>query len=196
MGSKVTFIGHRNLIVKETEELLKNAIEEQIAQGRTEFMMGTHGEFDELALKACREIRETHPEIQIEVVLTSQNVIHKPDPWSWTPYKDVKTVMFDIENEHFKRRITVSNRKMIDECDVLICYVNVDAYKSGAKTAMNYAKRKGLEIINLRKQKEDLSRMKIRSNSLKRLNFGVFLQILIRRIRIRLHSPLLKSPRN
>ena len=38
---------------------------------------------------------------------------------------------------------------MIDGCDTLICYVDFKRYRSGAKTAMNYAKRKGLKIVNL-----------------------------------------------
>jgi hypothetical protein len=44
---------------------------------------------------------------------------------------------------------------MIDNCDTLICYVNKKHNPSGAKTTMNYAKRKGLEIINLYDEKDD-----------------------------------------
>ena len=45
---------------------------------------------------------------------------------------------------------------MIDTCDALICYVDEKAYRSGAKTAMRYAKRKGLRIINLYDEKDKL----------------------------------------
>lgn len=41
---------------------------------------------------------------------------------------------------------------MIDSCNLIICYVNKKRIHSGAKTAMNYAKRKGLHIINLYKE--------------------------------------------
>ena len=57
--------------------------------------------------------------------------------------------MFEIEDLHYKQRITTSNKKMIDSCDTLICYVDPNAWKSGAKTTMNYAQKKGLKIINL-----------------------------------------------
>ena len=40
---------------------------------------------------------------------------------------------------------------MIDNYDTLIRYVNKKHNPSGAKLAMNYAKRKGLRIINLYK---------------------------------------------
>lgn len=43
---------------------------------------------------------------------------------------------------------------MIDKCDTLICYVDKKQKPSGAKTAMNYAKRKGLKIINLFKEED------------------------------------------
>lgn len=58
-------------------------------------------------------------------------------------------VLYEIEEVHYKRRITLSNQKMIDECDTLICYVDESAYQSGAKTAMRYAQKKGLRIVNL-----------------------------------------------
>lgn len=43
---------------------------------------------------------------------------------------------------------------MIDACDKLFCYVDEKTYRSGAKTAMRYAKRKGLEIINLWREQD------------------------------------------
>ncbi|MCH5158727.1 MAG: hypothetical protein J1F33_05995 [Clostridiales bacterium] len=57
--------------------------------------------------------------------------------------------MYEIEDTHFKRQITLSNQLMTDACDSLICYVDEKAYRSGAKTALNYAKKRGLKIINL-----------------------------------------------
>ena len=43
---------------------------------------------------------------------------------------------------------------MIDGCDTLICYVDKKQSPSGAKTAMNYAKRKGVRIINLFREED------------------------------------------
>lgn len=57
--------------------------------------------------------------------------------------------MFEIENLHYKQRIMASNKHMVDCCDTLICYVRPDSWHSGAKTVMNYAKKKGTKIINL-----------------------------------------------
>ena len=85
---------------------------------------------------------------KIEVVITNYNpkiqdkIIIKENP-------KYETVMFEIEDLHPKQRITASNKQMIDSCDSLICYVDPNSWKSGAKTTMNYAQKKGLKIINL-----------------------------------------------
>ena len=146
---KTAFIGHRQIFAQNLPQRLTETIKDEIKNGCLLFTMGTHGEFDRLALQSCRKLRKEYPELQIEVVLTSLHTIQKSDEWDSTPYSDVSTVLYDIEEAHFKQQITLSNRKMIDTCDALICYVDEKAYRSGAKTAMRYAKRKGLRIINL-----------------------------------------------
>lgn len=151
---RTAFIGHRKLFAKNIEERLAAAIQAEIERGCTAFTMGTHGEFDKLALSACRSMRKRYPDIEIEVVITSLNAVKKDSELEAVPYADVKTVMFDIEDAHYKQRITLSNRKMINSCDKLICFVDEHSYRSGAKTAMNYAKKKGLTIINLYREED------------------------------------------
>lgn len=100
-------------------------------------------------------------DIDIEVVITIFNTINPEiifeggEKFVFKKYEGVKTIMFDIEKQHFKKRITLSNRLMIDECETLICYVGRKKYASGAKSAMNYAKRKGLKIVNLYKLEDN-----------------------------------------
>ena len=151
---RTAFIGHRKLFAKNIEERLILAIQTEIENGCMSFTMGTHGEFDKLAFSACRSMRKRYPDIEIEVVITSLNAIKKDCEFDTAPYADVKTVIYDIEDAHYKQRITLSNRKMIDNCDTLICYIDETAYRSGAKTAMRYAKKKGLTIINLYREED------------------------------------------
>ena len=120
---RTAFIGHRKVFAKDIAERLAAAIRNEIEGGCRVFTMGTHGEFDVLALSVCRSLR-THYDLEIEVVITSLNTIKKGSESAAAPYADVKTVMFEIEDTHFKRRITLSNLRMIDGCDTLICYVN------------------------------------------------------------------------
>lgn len=155
MHNKVCFIGHRN-IYENIREKIKETVENEIKNGCKFFTMGTHGEFDKMALSVCRELRHIYKEIKIEVIITSfksiEPIIDHDEIFGdekYTPYEDVETIMYNIEEEHYKRQIIASNRQMIDSCDTLICYVNKKHNPSGAKLAMNYAERKGLRIINL-----------------------------------------------
>ncbi len=126
--SKTAFIGHRQLCGKGIYQRIENSIEEIILeQGCNNFTMGTYGEFDNLALNACRNLRKKYKDINIEIVFTS---LHKIDKYS-DYYRDVSTVIYEIEDAHFKTQITLSNRLMIDTCDTLICYV--DEKKTKAK---------------------------------------------------------------
>ena len=155
MERKIAFIGHRHVYYADkVKERLQSVIEQCIGDGCSHFLMGAHGDFDQMALNACRSARKNHPDIQIEVVLISYHTIEKKHGIDYVPYQDVQTVMFDIEDLHFKQQITESNRQMIDGCDTLICYVDKKQSPSGAKIAMNYAKRKRLKIINLFREED------------------------------------------
>ena len=57
--------------------------------------------------------------------------------------------MYDIEEQHFKRKIVFSNQQMIKNCDTLICYVDTTKTYGGAILAYKYAKKLGLHIVNL-----------------------------------------------
>lgn len=160
MNKKICFIGHRHIYnYKEIREKLYKIVEEEIKNGCEFFTMGTHGEFDEMALSVCRELRKVYANIEIEVVITSFKEIepiidHDPifGDEKYIPYSDVKTTMYDIEEEHYKRKIVVSNQQMIDNCNTLICYVNPKKTYGGAILAYKYAKKKGLQLVNLYNQ--------------------------------------------
>ena len=152
---KTALIGHRQIIANNIENRLLIAIKQQIEKGCKKFTMGTHGAFDSLALSACKHLREIYPDLEIEVAITSLNAIKKDTISDYTPYSDVQTVMYDIECAHYKQQITLSNKLMLDTCDALICYVDDNyIHPSGARTAMQYANKIGLKIINLYR-KED-----------------------------------------
>lgn len=160
MDKKVAFIGHRNIGFGPIRNKLKLAIENEIKDGCKNFIMGTHGSFDELALSVCRELRQSYSDVIIEVVITSLKQIEKKLYYSddlgqdfEKPYSDVCTLIYEIDEAYFKNKITISNRKMIDSCSALICYVNKKHNPSGAKRAMNYAVTKGIRIINLYDEK-------------------------------------------
>ncbi len=148
---KTAFIGHRQIFARNIEEKLTDAIRTEIESGCRTFTMGTHGAFDRLALSVCKRLRSDYKDLEIEVVITSLNSIKEN---AYSSFDGVKTTMYDIENAHYKQQIILSNRQMIDTCDTLICYVDTSAYRSGAKTALNYAIKHGLKIVNLYREED------------------------------------------
>ncbi len=152
MCKKVAFVGHRN-VWKDIRNKLYDRVKEYIEEGCMFFTMGTHGEFDRMALSVCRELKKRYKDIKIEVVITSLTQINSNldlnGSEKYNPYSDVSTVMYNTEEEHFKRKIVVSNQQMIDTCDTLICYVDTKRTYGGAILAYKYALKKGLSIINL-----------------------------------------------
>lgn len=138
---KVGFIGHRRVFGKNVEQRLAEAIKSEAENGCKSFIMGVHGEFDRLALKTCKQIRSIYNDIRIETVITSLGIVTGYD--GSTLFDDVDIVKYEIDDLHFKQRITRSNRLMIDECDAVICYVDMSKSRSGAKSTLNYAKNAG-----------------------------------------------------
>lgn len=156
MNKKACFIGHRNIWNENLKIKLAQVVEQEILTGTKHFTMGTHGDFDKVALNVCKDLRNRYKDIVIEVViidLQQLKTIVKSDPIlgieKYIPYDDVETVIYDTEQCHYKAKIISSNKQMVDNCTTLICYVNENKFKSGAKLILKYAKRKGLKIINL-----------------------------------------------
>ena len=73
---KTAFIGHRRIHQNNLAEELILTIERQIQSGCTHFIVGSHGEFDRLALSACRTLRKQYPQLVIEVVITSLRAVN------------------------------------------------------------------------------------------------------------------------
>lgn len=69
--------------------------------------------------------------------------------------KEVEVLYLNTEETFYLNKIKERNRQMVDGADLIICYVDFSKRRSGAKTAVNYAKRKGKAVINLFKEKRN-----------------------------------------
>ena len=151
----VSFFGHGEIFYKEkVKDRLEKTIEELKGQGYNDFLIGCHGDFDGLALSSCLKYRkEVDKDVKIHIVLTSLSFINKDKEGnSFVDFymeKDCELVFYEIERVYYKNRITFSNKKMVDNSDLIICYVDMSKYKSGAKSAIKYALKQNKEIINL-----------------------------------------------
>lgn len=155
---EIVFFGHRKIFNKtKVRQRLLDCVEQHILNGAKKFKVGNHGEFDKLALSVCCELRNKYKDIKITVVFTSLSFLTKQDDYAVADYyKDLKveTMVYPIEDEYFKNQIVINNRLMVDDSKIVICYVDFNQHTSGAKRAVNYAKKQGKQIINLYKEED------------------------------------------
>lgn len=146
----IAIFGHRRVCSPSlVSERLYWRLEEKIIQGYNKILIGCHGDFDKIALDVCCELKKCY-NIEINVVLTSLTMLSRKRGFATADiYDKYKTIMYDIENVHYKNKIIVSNRHMVDDSDLVICYVNYDSGWTGARQAVDYAKKKGKEIVNI-----------------------------------------------
>ena len=137
----VTFIGHSE-IYRLDEAKLKKVIENSIKQGARFFLNGGMGSFDYACARIVKELQKEYPDIKNELVipyLTFQP--RSMDCFDSSVYPD------GFEKYHFKSAIPARNKWMVDHSQCAICYVNHDW--GGAIQTYEYAKKKGIQIINL-----------------------------------------------
>ena len=146
-----TFAGHRGIRV--TEELtsaLKDHIEALITRENvSEFLVGNYGDFDYASAEAVREVQKVYPHIKLILVFPYlTKVVTEYKEQFYEKYDSI--LMADIPLSTPKNlRIIKANQYMIGKADFLICYVNHGW--GGAAQTVDYAKKKGVSIINLAK---------------------------------------------
>lgn len=154
----ISFFGHRNLWGRDIKDRLYNEVAKFVQTNEEiSFLIGTHGEFDSLTLSVARELRKIYHNIKITVVFTTLTILRRDSETEYSIadyYDDVETMIYDIEDEHFKNRIIASNRRMVDDSDIVICYVDMQEYQSGAKRAVKYAIKQNKQVINIFKDSD------------------------------------------
>lgn len=143
---RVSFIGHRTLynqrqIEIKLEEIIVKLIEEK---EYVEFYIGRNGDFDILAASTIKRMQKeygNHNSCLIGVF---------PYPMKDDEYyeKYYDEIIFPISYKtHFKRAILERNKWIVENSELLICYVETSS--GGAYTCMEYAKKKKKTIKNL-----------------------------------------------
>ena len=144
---RVAFIGHREIddIIYVEDAIQELALTLLRKYEFVDFNLGRNGDFDISAASAIKRAQK-----QYGTQNSSINLI--------LPYKSKDECFFEefydeIEypidrSIHFKEAITQRNKWIMDNSNLLICYVE-EGRNGGALTALNYAKKQGLKIINL-----------------------------------------------
>ena len=131
-------------------EILDKMLENLIWQGVSTFRAGGAIGFDTVAALAVLEKKQAHPEIILELELPCKDqtngwsaadksaydyVLSKADKISYTCEKYRKGCMLE------------RNRRLVNGADFCVAFCSSD--KGGSAYTMNYAKEKGLTIINI-----------------------------------------------
>ena len=144
---RVAFIGHREIDdIRYIEDTIQG-----IAEGllRTyeyvDFYVGRNGDFDISAASAIKRAQKSYGNSNSSLIVVLPYTVK--DEYFLEQFYDEIYYPLDPKT-HFKEAITKRNRWMIDNADLLICYVE-EGQCSGAMTTLKYAQNNGIRIINL-----------------------------------------------
>lgn len=150
---RVTFFGHREVWnIRELESklipILKNVMD---THTYIEFYIGRNGEFDEFVASIIKRLKkEREMSYNILILVLPYTV---KDMEYYEKYYDEMIIPESIGKAHYKNAITLRNRWMVDQADLVI--VNVERQSGGAYTAMRYAEKQNKEVINLNELEEE-----------------------------------------
>lgn len=144
---KVALFGHRDLSEhKRVESGLSDILTNLIRTKQyVEIYIGRNGEFDIFAASVVKRVQKRLGGENSELVLVLPYGVR--DIEYYEKYYDSIVIPECVEGAHPKGAITKRNRWMIQECDLLVCFVERDF--GGAYEALKYARSLNKRIINI-----------------------------------------------
>ena len=141
------FFGHRDT-PQEYSPILEATVERLITEeGACEFYVGTHGNFDGMALKVLRLMKQRHPHICYSVVLA----YHPGKQQTYEKYLPEETVYPDgLEKTPLRFAIIKRNCWMLQKSDCTIVCI-VPGVRSSSSAMAKKAARMHKRIINIHK---------------------------------------------
>ncbi len=147
------FTGHREIKHEKCEKILYITVEDLIKKGYRFFGAGGARGFDSLAAKTILELKKTYPHIHLILVLPFDRQYTAEKGWSkaeveeYEKYKKLASKVTFESNGYESGIYYKRNRHLVDFSSVCISY----QYKNTGGTAytVNYANKKGLQIINI-----------------------------------------------
>ena len=145
MGKTCSFFGHRSIIDDvSVKQQLYEVVEELIVnQDVDTFLLGEMGDFEIIAGKVLQELKKKYPHIVRETILCFSEQLQRDSK--------VSSEWFHLDSAVSKckrrGRIPKRNQMVVEQSDVIVCYINVPY--GGAYTAYKRAVKKNKRIINL-----------------------------------------------
>ena len=138
------FFGHKDApssIYKKLEEAVETLIVERDVDS---FLVGNQGQFDSMVLSVLRKMKGKYSQISYNVVLAYMPA----EKDEWNPYEYGETMLPEgIESVHPRYAISWRNKWMVNESDMVICYITHGW--GGATRYVEMAVKKEKPIISL-----------------------------------------------
>lgn len=144
-----TFAGHREVYGGGVEGRVLSVLEKLLEEDEAFcFYVGGMGEFDAMGARAVRQLKQHYPEkkIQIYLVLPYMKQSVNENKRLETLYDEI-IIPMELEGCHYKSAIKKRNHWIVDRCSQMIYFIQRDF--GGAYETYQYAKRKGLIIVNV-----------------------------------------------
>ena len=144
---KVALFDHREFCAtRETEGKLYDILKDlMIKKSCLEIYIGRNGEFDLFAASVVKRIKKELDNSSCSMTLVLPYKV-KDIEYFEKYYDDV--IIYEIEEKlHPKEAITKRNRWMVENCDLLLFFVERNS--GGAYKAMQYANKQGIKTLNL-----------------------------------------------
>ena len=150
---RISMFGHRNfdqhlLLDKYLTSFLRELITEK---GFVEVYVGRNGEFDIYAASVVKRLQKAVGRENSEIICVLPYVYKDIDLFA--RYYDSVVIPECISNAFPTSAITIRNKWMVENADLVICYV--EKKYGGAYNALKHAERLGKRIINLAEMKND-----------------------------------------
>ena len=148
----ISFFGHSRCSISDlSEQEIISTIENVAGNNYVEFFLGMYGDFDAFAYRCAKKYREMHPNSKLVFVTP---YIHENYCLLENAKERFDEVIYpELENVPKRYAIIKRNEYMIDESDFIIFYVT-HHFGGGAYRAIEYAKRKKKQYINISKKPE------------------------------------------
>ena len=145
--------GHRDMTFNEKErEYLYDLFEDMIVNKNIHiFLFGGFGGFDDFCHEIISELKKKYPQIKRVYVCEFYKYIERPNKRpAWLKNEDYEAFeYYEMNYTGFYQRIYFRNCEIIDHSDFCVFCVDENNNQSGAKKALEYAKRKKKNIINV-----------------------------------------------
>lgn len=143
----VSLFGHRKIndlrrLNDELTPIIKDLIQTKLYVA---FLIGRNGEFDEYAASVIKHAQKQLGKENNDITLALPYTV--ADIEDYEKYYDSIIIPEDLYGVHPKSAITLKNRWMIEQSDLVIVYV--ERKEGGAYSAMKYAEKLNKKIINI-----------------------------------------------